>query len=573
MDFMRSAIRPFAPFWLVILSFPIDAKSAEETIRCAKEKAARPSLMRFAIPQTLEGSVDAGDSELCYYTGHEPLSGAAAVITDEKFFVLLSGEHRFDERWDARLASAFRSLGQKRSLLTGSITPGSYAPPASPDAPTQRVEKLRPGNLAAFKQALPEIRRRSKQQMEQVSDHPPEVCLPAIKESPSDNEALIGNGLPLVCSSAAVPSLLIDPAFVFAPVQFLWDNTLDLCTLSLAAFITGWRVFVLNEPVFWPAAKLPRRVLRRPPPSTMPGTTLNRFEQLLGFQTGQEMVSAKAALGLFGAEDLYPQQMPHALAISQKALSVKLRLIDTHAPLMVSAFIDLPFPRFPLPFYLLRFGFLRRIQSLPLLLFTGGSQERALRMSFTHTQSYPDHDVLSRTLLSQGMTPKQHFARSKPFLLKRAARLHSEFTHIAWLDMDILPHPICSNALIDFTPIMDERIHLATVHGVPDLSFILVPVHMCEALAREAKSLTLLDAELKRDFSEEIMWERLFLKRPEWFTIHPMPRRRLLFLSVFDPRFFSQTIRPLLKNLPEPFHGTAADRKGSPDRSPKPFKE
>lgn len=563
---------PFSSSMLVVLAPPLDKEGVQKTILQATAQAARPALLRFALPGSLQGQLE-DDSRLLFYEGTEPLCAAAPLVTDEKHFLLLAGVHGFSARWDAALTAALRSLDDKPTLLSASITP-SYSVSLSGEEPTRRATRLNPGSWATLRQSLPEIRRRrTAAPREEAVQHPPEVCLPALKESLNESTASIGGGLPLVNASGAVETLIADPAFVFGSTDFLFDCDLSLDTLSLSAYVGGWRVCVPETPVLWPQAELPPRFLRFPKPDILPGTTVSRFQQMIGFPAAQGMLSAKATLGLFGPADTYPQRMPGVLKLSQKAYAARQQLLETHMPLLVSAFVDLPSPRYPLPFYQLRFGFLKRIESLPLVLYTGGSQERQLRASFPHTHSYPDNTVLPRTLLGEGMTLQQHFARSKPLVLYRAVQRQIEFTHAAWLDMDILPHPVCPDAMPDFEPMMDDRIHLATVNGIPDGSFVLMPVKLVPAVAREAKSITLLDAELKRGFSEELFWERLFQKRPEWFTIHPMPRRRLLFLSTFDSRFLSHAIRPLLQDLPPSFQGTPEDGKRAAARMPDVFKE
>ena len=561
---------PFSPYVLVVLFHPLTLLDAQETVNRARAAASRPALLRFAVPDEFDSQLDAGDSMLLFYAGREPLIAAASLVTDERYFLLISGPHDFSSRWDASLAATLRSLEEHPTILTASITPGAHEPTAASEAPTIRAPKVSPNAFHTLRQSLPEIRRRRlKGSGEAPVVHPPEVCLPALKDRIGDREVEIGYGLPLCQSAGPITTLVIDPAFVFGPVDFLWDNDLTLSTLSLASYLSGWRNCVIDLPLLWPMCDLPRRVLRLPDAGVLPGTTLSRFEQLLGLHSDQSMACAKGRLGLYGTADTYDQRMPASIRLSQKAREARQHLLETHMPLMVSAFIDFPAPRFPIPFYTLRFGFLRRIQSLPLVLYTGGSQERQLRASFPHTQSYPDNSLLPRTLLQEGMTVQQHFARSKPLLLSRAVRKQVEFTHVAWLDMDVLPHPICPDVMPSFEPLMDDRIHLATVGGVPDASFVLMPSRLAPAVAREAQSITLLDAELKRGFSEELLWERLFAKKPEWFTIHPMPRRRLLFLTVFDSRLLSQAIRPLIANLPEPFEGTAADRRRASIKSSK----
>ena len=100
--------------------------------------------------------------------------------------------------------------------------------------------------------------------------------------------------------------------------------------------------------------------------------------------------------------------------------------------------------------------------------------------------------------------------------------------------------------------LMDDRIHLATVDGVPDPSFLVAPVDLLPRLCSRTKALTQLDAELKRGWSEEVLWTRLIDEAPDLFALHPMPRRRLLFLTAFDPQLLGARLRALLSSLPEP---------------------
>lgn len=542
---------------LLILSAPIDARSAAATIARAREKADRPQAVRFALPQALFGYIGTPPegAEILFYDAASGLESLLPLLTDETHFLILTGAHAFHGKWDQFLLRTLRSLG-KRALLTATITPSSVPstePVTMENAPTIRA------SLASMRQAIPELqKRRQIVPAEKAAASEPECCLPALKQSLGEDSVAIGRGLALVCADHPVKTLVIDPALLMGPISFLHDATLSADTLSLAAYITGYSVHALHEAVLWPLADPPLRQLVRPSQEALPGSTLSRFEQLMGFRYGQHHSTGKASMGLFIPEDTYPQRMPAKLLLNQKAKAARMRLKETLMPLLVSAFTDLPSAANSPAFYTLRFGFLRRIESLPLLLYTGGSQERALRASFPNTLSYPDNGLLPRTLLQQGMQPQEHFARSKPLLMLRAAKKQVEFTHVAWVDMDTLPHPICAEAVPDFQSMMDDRIHMATVNGVPDASFILIPVKYLSVIARETASITQLDAELNRGFSETLLWERLFQKRPDWFAFHRMPRRRLLFLSAFDPQFLSRSLRPLLTDLP-PVHYAALE--------------
>lgn len=568
---------------LVILFPPITAEDAAVTIARALETAVRPAGLRFALPHTMEQRLTGlpeGVDPL-FYDAAQGLIGVVPCLTEETHFLFLTGPHAFHPRWDSNLYAQWRQF-DKHTLLTSSLTP-SPAPSAGASgdsSATIRIPAVSGSRLAALRKLTPALQKRSFSAPEDAPrgilphlrhNKPAAFCssqahLPALKEVQEDGGILLGRGLALVCAAEPVKTLVIDPCFLFGPVVFLLEGeSLDADFLSLTAYLTGYSVYALNKVFAWPIHSQPANTLRLPP-EALPGTTLARFEQLLGFHSMQRRCDAKTAMGLFGHEEIYPQRMPPKLLVRHKTRTAYMKLMETHMPLMVSAFIDLPNPRVEAAFYLLRFGFLRRIQSLPLLLYTGGSQERVLRASFPHTQSYPDHNLLPKTLLQSGMKPEEYFARSKTLLMHKAAKRQVEFTHAAWVDMDILPHPICAEAVPDFRSMMDDRIHIATVNGVPDPSFVVVPADRLPSLAQLAQSITQLDAELKRGFSEPLLWERIFQRKPQWFAIHPMPRRRLLFLTAFEPQLLTGTVQPFLKDLPKPYYAQQADAHRKPKK-------
>ena len=568
----------FAARILLVLCPPVTTKAAVETIARACDTAARPAMLRFALPYTMDGYlVDLPDGVTpLFYDAAQGLNGLLAVLTDETHFLSITGPHGFAPHWDNELLTLARSYG-KRTLFTATVSPL-----AAKNTEKNADDKPKPdARLATLRRVLPVFQKRSAARHSShgilphvrhtVSPSPTaaQAYLPALKEVTTDGSVQIGGGLALVCAAAPVPTLIIDPALLFGPVTYLMEEErLDADQVSLSAYLTGFSIFALPKVLLWPLKTLPIRTLRLPPPETLPGTTVARFEQQLGLHGSEHRSGVKAAMGLFSHEDTYVQKMPGTLKLRHKMRAAGMKLLETHMPLMVSAFVDLPNPRVASGFYLLRFGFLRRIVSLPLLLYTGGQQERALRASFPHTQSYPDFTLLPRELLNSGMKADEYFARSKMLLLQRAIKRHAEFTHTAWVDMDVLPHPVCEDAVPNFKPLMDDRIHIATVNGVPDPSFVVVPSELTAPLAKLVHSITLLDAELKRGFGEPLLWERIFQKKPQWFAIHPMPRKRLLFLSAFDPILLSQAHQALLSSLPAPYYATQADvaNKSEPEK-------
>lgn len=520
---------------LVVLSSLPGAAEAAQTVQRALAAASRPVGLRFALPEAYREAFDRED--VLFYSGEEPLEAMLPLLTDETHFLHLMGAHGFAPKWDARLYDALRHVSGP-ALLSASVSPpveAVPAPVADVDADTRVYDRAARGTAPLPRPAVEA-----------------EACLPALADRFEDNAVQIVRGLPLVCAAAPVRTLVADPALLFGPVDFLRKAEPALATLSIAAYVAGFSVYALPDAPLWPLAEPPRRWLRRPVPDALPGTTLSRFEQLAGFRYDRQRAGVRTTWGLFGVDNTYPQRLPRGLRLAQHARATRMRLSERYMPLLVTAFVDLPSPRRPVAAYILRFGFLKAVESLPLLLYTGGAQERLLRAGFPNTQSYPDNAVLPRSLMGMGMSPTDHFRRSKPLLMLRAASRRPEFTHAAWIDMDILPHPICREAVPSFGRLMDDRIHLAAVDGVPDPSFVVAPVELLGRLCSRTKAITQLDAELKRGWSEELLWTRLIEEAPDLFTLHPMPRRRLLFLTVFDPGLLGVRLRALLASLPAP---------------------
>ena len=511
---------------LVIFSELSHAEAVADTVRSALSHAAHPFGIRFGLPERFAGEapplpqeagvgMPAGDS-LLFYPEEDGLRGALPLLRNETHFLALKGAHEFGEKWDQGLLARLRKQKHGSVLLTGMVS--------SPEEGSQAFLPALSGNFGG----------------------------PGVK---------LARGLPVVCGSAPVKTMLVNPAFFFGKTDFLRQAETEASLLSIAAFVAGYPVYALEKPLLWPVAKPKDRWLAKPGADVLPRPNLARFERLAGFSFDRKLAGVRATLGLFSTEDGYPQQLPARLTLARRAKALTARK-SRSMPMAVTAFFEMPDALKPAVSYMIRFSYLRALSGLPLILYAGGRQERALRGMLPNTFSYPDNALLPKSLLWEGMTPMQHFQRNKLPLLQRAMNACPGFTHYAWVDFDILPHPVCPQAAPDFSALMDETVHLATVDGEPDGAFMVVPCRRLKLLVREVEALCQMDAALRRSFSERAMLKRLIQKFPDLFTLHPMPGKHLLFLTGFDPSLLSEEERARLAVLPPATRGAAPAANG-----------
>lgn len=496
---------------LVIMQGISHGETAALAVLSALSNAASSFSLRFAVDQQFEdafteitGEADvfqAGD--ILFYDESKGISGILPLLTDETHFLFLIGAHHFAPKWDRILLSRYKKIKARNYILTGIIS-------------------------------------------SEDEHYPPQAYLPAFAQNFDESGVLIQRGLPLVCSAAPVSTLAIHPALLFGQLSFLHRVPWEPSELSIAAYLADYTPYALDQAIFWPIEKQPTYRLRGLG-HTLPGTSVARFEQLAGFRYEQKAAGVKTTWGLFTKADTYPQLLPRSMILPQKAklLAQKLRE-DSNAPLIATAFIDLPNPRKPVHAYVLRFGFMKNLLHLPLLLFASGGQERYLRSIFPNVCSYPRESILSRTYLRRGMMLEDHMRRSKFHLMMNAARKHEEFTHVAWANADLIRDPICPDAMPDFTHLMDEKVHMAMVHGTPDTSFILMPISKLEHLVALTESITLEDSEKNHGLSEAMLIKRLIDTFPELFTLHEFPKKHLLMHTAFAPELLSQRYQALL---------------------------
>lgn len=137
---------------LVILSSLPDASEAAQTAQRALAAAARPTGMRFAVPEACREGFGQGDA--LFYSGEEPLEAVLPLLTDETFFLHLMGAHGFAPKWDARLYAALRHVCGP-ALLSASVSPPVEGTPSP-----RRTLMPTPAYTTVRRSALPRFRSR-----------------------------------------------------------------------------------------------------------------------------------------------------------------------------------------------------------------------------------------------------------------------------------------------------------------------------------------------------------------------------------------------------------------------------
>jgi len=500
---------------LVMLNGQPDAASVRRTILAAYDQAASPVGLRFAMPNAFEEALTSEDGanaelpkdSLLFYEDTGKLDILPALTSEENYFLSLLGEYDFAALWDRELLGSFGKV-EYNALLTGSM-----------GAASEGLE--------------------------------PQAYLPAFTKRMDNNRVQIERGLPLVSSAAPVHTMVADPGLIFGRVSILRKMELNWETLSLAAHVSNIPVYVLDKPVLWPVKELPVRWLQRPTPDMMKVPNVARFERLAGLSREPGALTLRYEWGLYNAGETYPQKLPASMAIKGRIRSLFASREEPDMPHLISAFVDLPDPPKPWDVYMLRFIYLNALKNLPLTLYTGGKCERYLRGLCTNARSYPERAVLPRDYLKRKMTEKDHLGRSKWLLMRKTAIENPSYSHVAWINMDMLHYPICPDVLPDFSPLMDDRIHLALVGDQPDASFIVAPVHRLGLIGREVESMSQFDVEVGRSLTESALIQRLYDRYSDLFALHPMPKKHLLFHWVLDRRLLDARHRALLAKAGE----------------------
>ncbi len=425
---------------------------------------------------------------------------APALQPTTTHVLYLMGAHSFLAKWDEALQNRYALCKNKKALLTACILRGKKS-----DAP--------------------------------------QAYLPTFVQTESENQYSINPSMALINSKAPVQTLVVDSRAFLTPVSFLFGCDPALDTLSVSAYVAEVPVYVLDEPLFCPL-ETKEAFLYLPQGSPVLNKRVEGFKKNVGISDTQSDTFYRGRLGLFHRQPTYQQCFSLKDRLQQKWRAHRQK---AH-PLLVSAVVDIPHYQKSSQCFRMQFGFLQKLKHVSLLLFTQGTQESALRKMHPNTLNFPNVFIRQADLVARGMTYQHCFCRSKMHMIKKAIRTNTEYTHVGWINADALTYPLPPDVMPLFEELMDDRIHIATVGGVYDTSFFIVPVDLVDPLLQAVEDCTYWDVELNRDFSELAMVHRLVSDHTDWFLLHPMPAFRLLFLTTISKSFLSQSHARLLSD-------------------------
>ena len=122
----------------------------------------------------------------------------------------------------------------------------------------------------------------------------------------------------------------------------------------------------------------------------------------------------------------------------------------------------------------------------------------------------------------------------KPFILAQSREKLLGHTHYVWVDFGYLRYPVYERASLDWEALCTDKITLATVGGLPDLSVVVMPQEQVLPVCREIDALCRRAWETEGHFPEETeLWQGLLREHPDLFHTVEMPApRELLTLAL-----------------------------------------
>ena len=471
---------------------------ADAALRSAKAMALRPERLTFGVSlaeeptdQESEAMVRLGNIQfLCPAYGC--WQGVLPVWEGESHILMGHPGMQFGPRWDAELLRDLRRCqagGSRRAVLTG------YLP---------------------------------------RSQDPVDAVCPVAAEGFDPNGMLLFHrGAPLRYARAAQPAAFIHPHFCFAAAAFFCEPGEAGEPWFLRAFRNRWSVYTAHKPrirLLWDDPLPPCDVRGY---ETERRESMRPFEQRFGVRFAKRQLSPMARLGLFNEGLTYPRRVPLAVRTQELFRSVTSRADCT--PLCVTASLTLPLPPPNLPEeYLSWFRHLTAIRNLALLCYADSETIRKIAPIHPNVLEYKRRYSLQTESVVGPDETLNYIKLSKPFLLGATREKFLTHSHYVWIDFGCLRYPVYEYAWLDWESICTDRIVLAMVGGVPDLSMLVVPERLVRPLCKEIADRCA--RETGRLPQETTLWMLLIHDKPEWFDLRPLPGVRELFTLLTTAR-------------------------------------
>lgn len=366
------------------------------------------------------------------------------------------------------------------------------------------------------------------------------VCTVAVDSIDEQGMLRFHRGTPLRYVQEPQRSAMIHPDFCFAPAALFRELEHSSGPVFLRAHRLDWKVYTLHRPLIrlaWETPVLPCHVMELEHGGDR---KLRQFEQLWGIHLASGQLSARLRRGVFAQDRKLPVRIPlsvrlreHLRAAWRGRLRVKPQCVTASVTLSAS-------PHLPEE-YLDWFGHLQALRRMKLLCYANGEHLRRLTKTHTVVREYRRRYGLPVQAAGEERTLNL-LKLSKPFLLRTTREKQLTDSHYVWIDFGCLRYPMYRHTMLDWDVLCSDRIVLAAVNGVPDLSMFVVPerlvMPLCDEIARRCEVALQSTGALPE---ETTVWVRLIDERPEWFHVYALSGvRQLITLLTREGRNYAE---------------------------------
>ena len=475
---------------LLMMAAPAYA-DADRALRSARDMALHPERISYGVSlaedpteEETQAMLELGNIQfLC--PGYDSWQGVLAMWEGESHILMGHPGMVFAPRWDALLLRDLKrcqSGRSRRAVLTGYL-------PRSQDP----VDAVCPVGADAFD---------------------------------PDGMLIFHRGSPLRYARAPQPSAFLHPRFCFAPAAFFRETGESREPWFLRAFRRHWTIYTACKPrirLLWDDLLPPCDVLEY---ARRQRELVRPFEQRFGIRFAKRQLSPMARQGIFNEDLAYPMRVP--LAVKTQEIFRGLTSRATCAPLCVTACLTLPTTAPNLPEeYVSWFKRLIAIRNLALLCYADSETIRRISPIHPNVLEYKRRYSLPVERVVAPEETLNFLKLSKPFMLSASREKFLTHSHYVWMDFGCLRYPVYEYAWLDWESICTDRIVLAMVGGVPDLSMLVVPERLVRPLCKEIADRC--SRETGRLPQETTLWMLLIHDKPEWFDLRPLPGVRELF--------------------------------------------